>query len=397
MLGADGARRYFVGFATPAEQRASVGVIGNFAVITATNGRLDLTRNGRNTDLNTLSPGRVLVGPPDYVRRYGEYQPQNFLQNVTLSPDFPSVAQVIEGLYPEAGGDSLDGVILLDPIAVDRLISLTGPIDVAPFGITLTPANAAGILLQQQYEMFPDLTTRSAFLETVVTDVFNVVKGSSGTLPGAAKIGSVMDPMIRQGHMKFQSAHHEEQSFFGRIDATGGFPKPLTSSGDVIGLVTQNAAGNKVDVFQHRTLDYNVRVDPSAGTAHATATVSIHNDSPPDGLPGEVIGSVLDPPPPLGTSRILFSVYTRLSLTGAAENGQSVSFVPDTEFGVHVYTAVVDIPAGGTDTVVLRFSGPAKLDRDHRYRLNVWHQTTVNPDHTTITVRGTSTWLVREH
>ena len=105
LLGGEGDRRYFLAFQTPSEQRANGGLIGNFAEITYRNGDIELTRNERDSEWNVASPGveRKLTAPEDYLRRYAANLPATTIQNITLSPDFPSVAEVIEGVYPQAG------------------------------------------------------------------------------------------------------------------------------------------------------------------------------------------------------------------------------------------------------------------------------------------------------
>ena len=37
---------------TPAELRGTIGILGSYGEVTATNGRVDLTKIGRNSDLN---------------------------------------------------------------------------------------------------------------------------------------------------------------------------------------------------------------------------------------------------------------------------------------------------------------------------------------------------------
>ena len=162
LLGGDGDRRYFVAFQTPAELRGDGGLIGNFAEIAYQNGDISLTRNARDSDWNTGNPGvpRTLTAPEDYKRRYGKAHPENTIQNITLSPDFPSVAQVIEGVYPQTGGQPVDGVISFDPIALAQFLRLTGNVRVPGYNVELTPDNTADILLQQQYTMFPDSEIR---------------------------------------------------------------------------------------------------------------------------------------------------------------------------------------------------------------------------------------------
>ena len=111
VLGGDGTRRYFVAFQTPAEQRAAGGIIGNYALIAFDDGAFALQQRGRDTDLNTWGDvaHRTLTGPAEYVRRYASFDPARTWQNVTMSPDFPSVARVIEGLAPQSGVGPVDG------------------------------------------------------------------------------------------------------------------------------------------------------------------------------------------------------------------------------------------------------------------------------------------------
>src|SRR4029079_14173847 len=116
---------------------------------------------------------RTLTAPEDYKHRYGPSHPENMIQNVTLSPDFPSVAQVIEGVYPQTGGQPVDGVISMDPIALAQFLRLPGPVRVPDYNVELTPDNIADILLQQQYVMFPDSSVRAEFLKAVVRAVFD--------------------------------------------------------------------------------------------------------------------------------------------------------------------------------------------------------------------------------
>src|SRR6202035_2533486 len=92
-------------------------------------------------------------------------------QDVTYSPDFPTVGKVISQMYPQAGGDQIDGVLALDPDALSALLRFTGPINVAGLPTPLTAANAADVLLRQQYLSFPareQQTSRHDFLQNAL-------------------------------------------------------------------------------------------------------------------------------------------------------------------------------------------------------------------------------------
>ncbi|HEU5309437.1 MAG TPA: hypothetical protein VFW97_19085, partial [Acidimicrobiia bacterium] len=206
--------------------------------------------------------------------------------------------------------------------------------------------------------------------------------------PGAGRIGKVLGPMVKEGRLKLQTVDPAGEQFLARIHADGALP---AVRGDFAGLVTQNASGNKIELFLHRSLKYESVVDPVTGTVHAVATITLRNDAPASGLPDYVInGSGSDPTPP-GHYRGVVSFYTPLALQRASIDGAPMTPVTETELGRNVITRVVDLDSGGTATIRLELAGPVvlpKVDGGRRYRLTVWHQATIEPDEVSLEVAG---------
>ena len=299
-------------------------------------------------------------------------------QNVTFSPDWPSVAQVIEGLYPQSGGVPVDGAISVDPAALAAFLKLTGPVRVDGLDMELTAKNAATFLVSDQYLKFPDLQARVDVLGNAIDAVIERIQ--NGDLPGAARIGQVLGPMVAQGRLKLQTIDAAGEQFLGRIHADGAFP---AVRGDFAGLVTQNAAGNKIELFLHRSLSYETVVDPATGTVKAVATITLRNDAPASGLPDYVIAGSGENPTPPGHYRGVVSFYTPLALQAATVDGQPVTVTTETELGRNVITRFVDLDSGGTATLRYELAGPVTMPRTadgRRYRLTVWHQPTIVPD-----------------
>jgi len=389
LLGANGSKRYFVAFQTPAEQRASGGIIGNYALIDFTNGHLQKLRSGRDGDLNTEGAAvRTLSGPADYVKQYAQFTPQYTWQNVTMSPDWPSVSQVIENLYPQSGGVPVDGVIGVDPVALAAFLKLTGPVRVKGLDEPLTAKNAARILLHDQYLLFGNQGERVDFLGNAMDAVFDRLQ--HGNLPGAARMGEVLGPMVKQGRIKLYTADPAGEAFMHRIHAAGELP-PVR--GDFAGLVTQNAAGNKIDIFLHRSLRYEATIQPD-GTVHAVATITLHNEAPTSGYPDYVIsGSGRDPTPP-GHYRGILTFYTPLALQGATLNGAAAQLTTAKELDRNALTTFVDLDSGGTATMRLELVGRVRMPPTssaggaaRRYRITVWHQATIQPEGLEVVLR----------
>ena len=381
LLGADGPRRWFVGLMGASEARAAGGIIGSHGILTAEDGALDLGPLGRTAELNRSGSGdRRLAGPPDYVARYARYAPEWTWQNITMSPDGPSIGEVIEDLHPQAGGVPVDGVIVVDHVGLAALLQLTGPVRVPEWPEPLTPTNLGDILLHEQYLRF-DRPDRVDFLADAARAVFDRITASD--LPPPSDITSALRGAIAGRHLFLHSAHDREQALFERLGLDGALP-PV--EGDFLAVVTQNGSGNKIDWFLDRTVTYDATVDPRSDEVAGELTIRLDNRAPAAGLPHYVIGGVGDDPTEPGESRLILSVYSALSLLGAEIDGEPLALRTERELGRWVHEAVVRIPPGGSVTVRIQLRG--EVAANGRYRLDVRPQPTVRPDALRIVVRS---------
>ena len=114
MLGSVAPRTYLVVFQNPAEPRATGGIFGSFAVISADRGKVSILEQG--------SASRTLgqFDPPlgDLTRKeqnlYGA-EMGRFPQDVNFSPDFPTAANIFAEMYRQRSGTTVDGVLAHRP------------------------------------------------------------------------------------------------------------------------------------------------------------------------------------------------------------------------------------------------------------------------------------------
>jgi hypothetical protein len=374
LLGGDGDRRYLVLFTTPAELRGLGGFVGNWAELTASNGKLTLSRSGRMAELRDggVFP-RTLVAPDDYIARYGRFEPELNPQDITFSPDFPTVADVWMNQYPQSGGGApIDGVMAVDPIGLAALLELTGPVQVEGSDQPLTSENAADLLLRLQYVRYSDDSEeRLELLDDAGRATFD--KLTTVDLPAPQDISKALAPVTRDGRLVFSTREDAEARFLERAGVRGGFPRP--DGGDLLAITSQNSGNNKIDIFLHRSIRYDVRYDPGSGTVNSTATVTLRNDAPTSGLPLYVIGNAQGDP--LGTNRMYFSLYTPLTLSEVTLDGRPAQMEGAVELGSNVYSRFVSVPPQASVELKFELTG---IVASGRYRLVVPNQPTVNPD-----------------
>jgi hypothetical protein len=387
IFGGEGESRWLVVFTTPVEARGRSGFVGNYAELAAVDGNVSMPRFGRIDELESGgTPGleRTLSGPADYVARWSRYEPTTTWRNITMSPDFPSIGQVMTELYPQSGGRPIDGVIAVDPTALAALLQFTGPVTVPGVPEPLTAENAAQFMLLDQYVELPDTGERIDVLEALARATFERL--TSGDLPSPRTVADTLGPAVRDGHLQLYSRDQAQQDLFAEVGADGALP-PV--DGDFLAVVNSNAAGNKVDRFLSRAIDYRAAWDPASGEVTATLAVTLVNDAPSSGLPGHIIGNSLgddgaDLPP--GTNRTHLSVYSPFALEAADVDAQSVDVPAEVERDRYAYSLFVDVPPeGGTSTITLKLRGSIPAD-GNGYRLDVAGQPLVTPDRLSVRV-----------
>lgn len=398
LLGAEGPRRYFVAFTTPAEARGLGGFMGSFAELSADDGRLTVERTGTTSELNGGwgEQRPVLTGLAEFVERYGRFGAGrdggpvsvDYWSNVTMSPDLPTLTEVIAQLYPAAGGNDIDGVIVLDVETIARFLVLTGPVTVAgPQGdIRLDEHNAADYLLRGQYADIADDDERDAVLAELTEALLSEVFG--GDLPAPAVLASTLGPSLDEGRLLISSRDARDGQGLLDLGVSGALDIPAL---DGLAVVSNNASANKLDTYLRRSITYTGTVID--GELRTTLTVRLANDVP-DGLPDDVAGNPFGLP--AGTNRSYLSVYSPLTYTAAAVDGQPRSLEVEEEAGWHVYSTFVDIPPGGE--VVLQIELGGSFDAASPYSLWLRSQPMALPDVVRLDIRdGEGEPLVETH
>lgn len=391
MLGADGPRRYLLVFAQPAEARFMGGFIGSYGFLSAVDGKVELEEARSIGELNA-TPGREnrkITGPPEYLARYGRFRAETFIQNISATPDLPTLNTVATELIPQTGSGEIDGVIYVDPAGLAALLRITGPVEVDGLEEPLTAKNATDLLLREQYELFPPNdrasdTEQEHFLSDAAEVTFDALL--SRRLPSPSELADVAGPAARGNHLMASVHDPKGQAFLEMIGGSGSFP--ADQGVDWFSVRQSNANGNKIDAYLERSVVYDVETDPSTGAVEAKARVTFTNTAPPGPVPGIeaapefVLGNINDDP--MGTNRTQVAVFSPLELTSSRIDGRSAPVEIQSEFGGSVYSFTLVIPPGGS--VVLEIDLRGAIDPGP-YRLNVSQPGQANHDDMAITVR----------
>lgn len=366
LLGYHGSRRYLVAVQNTAEARALGGIVGAYVVLTFVDGKATVESSGSDIDLENVDRDVVDLGA-EWRTRYEGLGAARDWREVTLTPDFPTAGKTMVALWHATQhGDSVDGVMSVDPEALASLLRATGPV-ATPRGTVLAAESFAKLTLSDVYRQYPDKKQRSAVFAEYVDTIFKAFTrgtGSAGSL--AASFGDA----ISGGHLRLYSATPGEQAALARTPVAGALP---VRAAPLFGVITQEATGDKLSYYLRREISYAspspvTSVDfgdgkgPQAVEA-ATVRVTLRNTAPAEGLPSYVAPSTdftTHKPLRPGRARVFVSIYLGRGgqLQEAQLDGRPVSLAAETEQGLAVLSTYVWLDPGASTTLALRVLQP---------------------------------------
>lgn len=380
----DATRSYLLIFQAPSDQRGGGGgIIGLYGVLEATDGRIELVKLGSPYE-EGLSPTRLPRSevPPWYARSYGWAAALTEWQSVNLSPHFPVVSEVLLKMYETESGESLDGVVSLDPVAFAELTKATGPLEGSGMDVVVTPDNAVDVLARDVYTTFNnDNNSQNEYLQSVMENFW--AKFSSGDVEPIT-LAEALAEAARTQHFKM----YLRDTGAAALQQLGTTADYTQYDPNVQMVFNENVAGNKVDYFLHRTVDTRVRLRTD-GSADITTIATMENRAP-NGPPSLLLG------PGFKTDPVgLNAMYINFLLPNGArvetfriKDKERRGFrLREEEHPIMSEIALIQAGETGTASVTYTVPDAAQLDnREGRYEMTLWPHVTINPDEFTLSV-----------
>ncbi len=139
LLGLSRDKRYLLIFQNNSELRASGGFLGSYALIDIRDGKIKNLEVPAGGSYDTEGGMQVKVKAPEPLWLVN---PSWHFWDANWWPDWPTTAQNLMWFYGKSGGPTVDGVISLTPTVVERLLEITGPIDLTEeYGLIIDSEN----------------------------------------------------------------------------------------------------------------------------------------------------------------------------------------------------------------------------------------------------------------
>lgn len=361
MMGNDSPRSYLLLIQNNAELRATGGIPGALAVLNVDKGKLTLGAQSSASALGSFDP-RVNVDPEQqqiYSTRMGK-----FMQDVNLTPDFPTAAQTAQTMWKAKMGQELDGVLAIDPVALSYILDATGHIriddpqlaDVAAtrLPMELTAKNVVPTLLSDVYSEIAEPAMQDLYFAGVAKAVFSKIAAGSGD---TKKLIDGLTKGTSEGRILVWSRSIEEQSVIAKNPISGSISGSSISPAQ-FGVYFNDGTGAKMDYHIKRTVQL-VEECPNSGYRQVKVRVTSTNSAPKDAatsLPDYVTGGGAFGVPE-GTVQTNIVAYgpVQANVESVMADGKKISFASQFHGERPVGTVTVALPPGKSSTVEFLF------------------------------------------
>jgi hypothetical protein len=285
--------RYLVVFESPSEARGSGGFPGIAAVLTMDKGRVSLSDP---SSYASWGPIKSVKAPGWFDRYYGPFASDREWAQSNLAFHFPTTAQVMLSMYEQTHDVALDGLVAIDPVALEKILpSVGGSINAPELSTELDASNITAALLHDSYTQIADPVEQERFLVALVQRFFRLIR--TAPIDGRTFAEGLGDAVASQ-HLK---VYFEDDSMERDLAFVGGSSDFTRLGPNVQAWFHNNVSANKVDYFLTQELQTQVTVEN--GRAAVTTTMVYINDAP-DGPRSVQLGPIQGFPDSPGTNRM---------------------------------------------------------------------------------------------
>jgi hypothetical protein len=361
MLGADSPRSYLLMIQNNAEARSSGGIPGALAVLSVAKGKLTLGAQSSAADIGIISPTLPVDAEQQqiYSPRLGKY-----MQDVNLTPDFPTAASTAQAMWEKKSGQRVDGVISIDPVALSYILDATGPVRLtspelvalAGEGLPteLNGENVVPTLLSDVYARIEQPKLQDAYFAGVAHEIFGVLSSGTGD---PKRLVEGITRGASEGRVLLWSGSGDEQEVIANYSVSGAIAGPSVAPAQ-FGVYFNDGTGAKMDYYVKRTVQL---VEECTGDDYGQVKVRVTstNTAPADAassLPPYVTGDGVFGIPP-GTVRTNVIAYgpVQANVETAIVDGKKTDFAAHRHNNRPVGSVTVTLAPGQSSTVELTF------------------------------------------
>ena len=275
LLGDTAPATYLVVFHNPGELYPGGGAALSAAVVEFDNGSMEVVDKGAVS--SHFFPGNPEV-PWDPAAGGPYYEEDGATDGFAwsnLHQDYRITGENLLRSWEANGGQPVDGVISLDPIALQAAVGTTGPIQSPLYG-QISADNLVQKLLYEGYnEDAAAQAARHQINEQLIDEMLARMQNGNAAL----NIGRAIFSTAPGHHIRIYLSENRLRKALREAQVDGSQP---SDEPDRVAFYTQNQNASKVDIFQERMVIHDVSLEAD-GSARVVQTAKVTNAAPAEG------------------------------------------------------------------------------------------------------------------
>jgi hypothetical protein len=269
VFGANGPRKYLFLLQNNQEARATGGFIGTYALLDIQNGRVrKFFVDGIFNPDGQLTQSIVPPSPLQKVSGAWSMHDSNWF------PDFPVSARKAISFYEKTGGPTVDGVITLTPTVIQKLLTLTGPITMDEYNVTLDADNFMA-LVQDQVEFHYDKQENKP--KKILADLIPLMLDRLTSVKNVNQVKQVLSTLESSLNEKHILLYASDNAVQQRIREAGWSGEVLEASRDYLSVINTNINGYKTDGVVEQSIRHQAEIRDDGSVIDTVTVTRKHN------------------------------------------------------------------------------------------------------------------------
>lgn len=376
-LGEGTPRTYLLMFQGNSELRASGGNPAALALVTATDGRIELTTQATSVQFANARPESIAPLDAETANLYSDIIGR-WIPNMTATPDFPTTVDIMRAWWADEGLPPFDDVISTDPVALSYMLKATGPIPLAT-GETLTSENAVSLLLNEVYFNYGEIVdgeivnaeAQDLFFASAAAQIFSTLTAG---VDNPVALFDALAQASDESRMKIWSSNPDIEAMVAGSRLAGTLP---TANDDrtVAGVYFNDTTGAKTDYYADASVVASTDQCTASGPPTFHQTITFANNITPeqaDALPYFITGPHY-PPGYIATDVVVYTPVGATITSWKVEGAESFTLMSK---GTHLGRSAVRIsvvtPPQTAATITVDMSGAEGTTGADYGRYDVW-------------------------
>ncbi|NTV41309.1 MAG: DUF4012 domain-containing protein, partial [Candidatus Moranbacteria bacterium] len=269
LLGGNGPRKYLFLFQNNSEMRATGGFIGSYGLLDISDGHIK--KFFIDGIFNPDGQLKDKVVPPAPIQKISAAWS---LHDSNWFADFPVSAQKAIQFYEKTGGPTADGVISFTPTLMQKLLKITGPIEMKEYGIILDCENFVELT---QYKVEVDYDKQDNRPKKILSDLAPLLleKLLNAENPESLiKTAQAFMEGLNEKHILLYSQDKELENI---ISSQGWSGEILPASRDYLSVINTNINGFKTDSVVEENIEHTAEIQSDGSVVDTVKISRRHN------------------------------------------------------------------------------------------------------------------------